>query len=787
MLSCDLCGMEITGNPIIEMVDNEEKHFCCQGCAKAYKNAHEAGMVSDIQQNSRHNKKDKQKGTSEDSAYISVGGMWCAGCALAAENVLKNQAGIKDANISFAAERGKVIFDPGVVNIQNTLEKLNKLGYQARVLNSISDRKTEKKQENTLLQLIVSLAFGMQVMFIYLVQLYPLYSSGDFISQNVRNLQYLVWALATPILLVGGVSFLKGAWRALIARTATMDTLVAMGTISAYLYSSYIALTGGGETYYDSIAMITTFIMIGRYLEAIGGSQARKDIRHLLNLQPDLAWKKDSGQFQQVKSEMLTIGDIVLIKPGERVPIDAKVMHGEAAVDEAILTGESSPVEKRPGDQVFAGSMVLDSPLETQVLREIGESKLSQITKIVEETLSQKPPIQRLADKASAYFTFGILSIAVLTVIGWIIFGYGTGRAILAGVSVLVVSCPCALGLATPLAITVTIGKTSQAGILIRNLESLETAATLQRIVFDKTGTLTTGMMQVVDMQLSTDNPLKPDDFLQIVASAEQYSEHPIAKAIVRKNKKPFLPVRNFETKRGLGIRADFTQVIDSTVKIGTLEYIQGHSSPFLEAEAQKRSEMGESVIWVGWDNAVRGFLSLRDEPEELAKLMLLQLKEMKIFPVMLSGDNVVTTRVIAEELGVTEFEGNCNPEEKAKKIKAWQEDGQRVAMVGDGVNDAPGLAQSDVSFTVVGGTAIAGETSDIILTRSDLNLIPWFIKTSRFTHKIIVQNIGWAFAYNLISIPLASLGVISPVIASITMATSSLLVVGNSLRLRGK
>lgn len=787
MLSCDLCGMNISGNPVIEVVNHEEKHFCCQGCAKAYKKAHEAGMVSDIQQKIGSHTKQEKKETSEDAVYFSLHGMWCAGCASAAENVLKNQAGVKEANISFAAERGKVIFDPGIVNIQSTLEKLDKLGYQANVLDSISDRKIERKQENTLLQLIVSLAFGMQVMLIYLVQLYPLYSAGDFISQNVRNLQYLVWALCTPILLVGGFSFLKGAWRAAIARTATMDTLVALGTISAYSYSSYIAITGGGETYFDSVAMITTFIMLGRYLEAIGGSQARKDIRQLLNLQPDLAWKKIGGQFQQVKSEMLAIEDIVLIKPGERAPIDGQVLYGQAAVDEAILTGESSPVEKRPGDQVFAGSMVLDAPLETQVVREVGGTKLSQITRIVEETLSQKPPIQRLADKASAYFAFGIISIAVLTVAGWLLFGHGLGRAVLSGVSVLVVSCPCALGLATPLAITVTIGKTSQAGLLIRNLESLETAAGIQRIVFDKTGTLTRGEMEVVDIQQSAHNPLMPDEFLQIVASVEQYSEHPIAKAIIRRNKKPLLPVKNFEIQRGLGVRADFGKVINTTLKVGTLAYIQGYPSARLETEAQKRSELGQTVIWVGWENAVQGFLALRDEPEELAKPMLLELNAMEITPVMLSGDNVVTTRVIAEELGLTEFQGNCTPEEKAQKIKSWQEEGQKVAMVGDGVNDAPGLAQSDVSITVAGGTTVAGETSDIILTRSDLNLIPWLIKTSKLTRKIIIQNIGWAFAYNLVTVPLASLGIISPVIAAITMASSSLLVVGNSLRLRRK
>ncbi|MEJ2759945.1 MAG: HAD-IC family P-type ATPase, partial [Anaerolineales bacterium] len=419
-------------------------------------------------------------------------------------------------------------------------------------------RKKEKKQENTLLQLITSLAFGMQVMLIYLTQLYPLYNSGDFSSQNVRNLQYLVWALATPVTLVGGISFLKGAWRALMARTATMDTLVSMGTISAYLYSSYISLTGMGETYFDSVAMITTFILLGRYLEAVGGAQARKDIRHLLNLQPDKAWKKEMDEWQQVKTSSLLLGDTVLVKPGERIPVDGTILEGRAAG--------------------------------------IGESRLAQITRIVEETLSQKPPIQRLADKASAFFAFGILAVAIVTVIGWYLSGAGLGRAILTGVSVLVVACPCALGLATPLAITVTLGKTTQAGILVRNLEALETAAKVQRMIFDKTGTLTRGEMQLLEIYLDSESDLQKEELLQIVASAEKYSEHPIAAAILQANNQPLLPVKNFKIERGAGIQADLEDPIHTTVKIGNLKFIGVKPHEELQTPAQTCSHKGETI-----------------------------------------------------------------------------------------------------------------------------------------------------------------------------------------------
>ena len=762
MLNCDFCGMEITGDPVVDVIDNQEKKFCCHGCAQAYKNAHEAGMLSEIQKKAEHGEMHSHKGTKEESAYFSVGGMWCAGCAAAAENVLKNQVGIKDVNISFAAERGRVTFDSDTVDIHATLEKLDKLGYQARVLGSLGEQKAEKKQENTLLQLIASLAFGMQVMFIYLTQLYPLYNTGDFVSQNVRNLQYLVWVLATPIMFFGGLSFLKGAWRALMARTATMDTLVAMGTLSAYSYSTYITLTGNGETYFDSIAMVTTFIMLGRYLEAIGGAQARKDIRHLLNLQPDKAWKREMDEWVQVKISSLLLGDTLLVKPGERIPVDGKVLNGEAAVNESMLTGESMPVEKTIGDNVYAGTLVQDDLIEIQVIEEVGQSRLAQITKIVEETLSQKPPIQRMADKASAYFAIGILVVAILTVVGWSLAGAGIGQALLTGVAVLVVACPCALGLATPLAVTVILGKTTQAGILVRNLESLETAAGVDRIVFDKTGTLTKGEMQLIDVYLSPDSPLKKEKLLQIAASAEQFSEHPIATAILLANEESLLNVKNVKVARGAGIHADFEEPINAVVKIGNLNFVGAEPDRELQNMVQTRSQQGEIAIWVGWNGRVQGVLLFRDELAPSSKSILKKLMEMGISPVMLSGDSKATTMAIADELGVVEFEGACSPEEKTKKIKDWQAGGDHVAMVGDGVNDAPALAQADLSITVMGGTAVAGETSDIILMQPDLNLIPWLIKKSRQTHRVIRQNLGWAFAYNLIAIPLASFGVIS-------------------------
>jgi Cu+-exporting ATPase len=777
-----LCGLQVGDAPVVRSFDGQEKHFCCSGCARVYEVARENGMLDQI------HPKPKLKPpplildpSKTETAFFDVGGMWCAGCATAAEHVLRNQSGIHRADVSFAAERGRIQYDLGLVDPAETLRTLDSLGYRARLLSDPAEMRQERQQERTLRQLIVAAAFGMQVMLLYLVQLYPLYAAQQFDSPEVRQLQYLVWALATPVLLWGGSSFLRGAWRALRAHTATMDTLVSLGTLSAYGYSVYVTLTGSGEAYFDSVAMITTFVMIGRYLETLGGAQARKDIRRLLNLQPDRAQKRTGEGWQEVQARELQAGDTILVKPGERIPADAEIVDGAGAVDESMLTGESVPVEKAIGDPVYAGTVVTDAALVCRVVQPATGTRLAQITRLVEQTLSTKPPIQRLADSASAYFAYGILAAAVLTGLGWALTGHPPAQAVLSAVAVLVVACPCALGLATPLALTVTLGRTTQAGILVRNPRALETAAQVQRMVLDKTGTLTLGRMAVVSTVVDPHGMAK-SDLLVRAAAVEQYSEHPIARAIVAAAGDPLPDADGFQFLRGLGASA---QVDGRRMMAGSAQFLGVERDAPLMVEAQSHTSRGETVAWVGNDGQADGFIALRDTPNPTAREALRQLEAARIHTVMLSGDDPRTTQAIAIELGLSDYEGHCPPADKAMRIAAWQQDGTKVAMVGDGVNDAPALAQADLSVTTAGGTDVAGETSDIVLTRTDLTLIPWLVALSRRTRRIILQNLGWAFAYNLVSVPLAAFGVISPVIAALAMATSSLLVVGNSLRLR--
>jgi heavy metal translocating P-type ATPase len=785
--SCDLCGLKTGGKPVVRTFDGVEKRFCCEGCARVYQVALENDMLDQVlphlePKQARWTETILERG---QTSHFSIEGMWCAGCGVAAEQLLRKQPGVTEADISFAAERGRIRYDPAQVEPSAVLKKLDGFGYRARLLGDPAERGIERRQERALIQLVIAAAFGMQVMLLYLVELYPMYGAGRFDDPELRKLQYLAWALATPVLFFGGISFLQGAWRAVRAGTATMDTLVALGTLSAYGYSVYVTLTGSGEAYFDSVAMITTFIMIGRYLELIGGAQARKDIRRLLRLQPDRAWRRVGEDWQEVEAKALARGDEILVKAGERVPADAEIVEGQGALDESLLTGESMPVNKGPGDIILAGTILTDAALIARVPGPPQDTRLARVTKLVEQTLATKPPIQRLADRASGYFAVGILGVAILTAIGWGRAGFPGPEALLAAIAVLVVACPCALGLATPLALTVTLGQTTQAGILIRNPVALETAARIRRMVFDKTGTLTLGRLVVVseavEPQLATTN----EELVCLAAAVERHSEHPVAKAIVEACRGPIPRAREFQALRGLGASAVVQVGADQRVLVGSLRFVNvdGHSP--LAQEAQAHAERGETVVWVGWDSGVAGFIALRDELNPTALAALRQLQKEGVGAVVLSGDNPRTTQAVATELGLSEYEGNYAPQEKTARIREWQAAGELVAMVGDGVNDAPALAQADLSIATAGGTDVAGETSDVVLTRSDLTLIPWLIRLSRRTRRIILQNLGWAFAYNLVSVPLAALGVISPVIAAAAMATSSLLVVGNSLRLR--
>ena len=628
------------------------------------------------------------------------------------------------------------------------------------------------------------MAFGMQVMLLTLVHLYPAYANGNFDAPNIRSVQYLAWFLTTPVLFYGGLTFLRGAIRATRARSATMDTLVSLGTLSAYGYSVWFTLNGGGEVYFDSVVMITVFVGIGRYVETLGGDRARKGIRGLLHLQPETAQQQRDETWQTVQATALVCDDKIMVRAGERVPADAEVISGQGAIDEAMLSGEPLPIAKHPGDKVFAGSQLVDGALVCRVTAAPADTRLARITAIVERTLETKPPVQRLADRVSAWFAFSILGIAGLVLLVWTVLDHDLSQGLVSAVAVLVVACPCALGLATPFAISTALGRTAEKGLLVRNPTALETAAKVRRVAFDKTGTLTAGKMTVTHVQVDPASDLSADQMLSLAAAVERSSAHPLAAAIAAAALDLGAGDANdFRAAQGVGVSGEVRGPLGGRISVGRMAHVGAVPAPHMITEADQRADDGQTVVWIGRNAKILGFIALSDEIDPTASAAIATLTKAGIASVMLSGDGKRTVDAIGRSLGLKDSEAALTPEAKADRIRGWKKAGEDIAMVGDGVNDAPALAAADLSMAMGSGSNVAGQTSDVVLMRRDLTLVPWFLNQSRRTHAVIRQNLFWAFSYNIVMVPLAATGLISPSIAAAAMATSSLIVVGNSLR----
>ena len=780
--NCELCGMEIMGDPVIRVVQGSEHCFDTEDCARIYQNAANAGMLEQVLADppERRIGLGQRLGLHHETAFFTIDGMWCAACANVVEKVLRQGEGVIDAQISFAAGKGRIDYDPRVTDLKELIHRIEKLGYIPRMEGSPESEKSGRVEERLLIQVLVAFAFGMQVMVLYIVRLYSAYSAGDFASSQVRVVQLLALILTAPALFFGGYTFLRGAWQELRTRTPGMDTLVALGTLSAFGYSTWATVVGGNPTYFDSVTMIVQFVILGRYIEMAGGARARKDVRGLMALQPERAWVLGpSGKIHEMPAWQLKPGHKIVVKPGERVPVDATVLEGGGHADESLLTGESASVPKHDGDTIWAGTLVVDGSLTARVDHAVEESRLSGIRTLVETTLSTRAPAERLADRVSLYLTLGVIFLALATGIGWTLAGASPSRALITAVAVLVVACPCALGLATPLAISVALGGAARAGVLVRNGAALETAGLTTVVALDKTGTVTLGKLEVSG---SAGSPA--DEILRVAASVEQYSEHPLAAAIVAAAPSPDA-ARDFETRSGLGVAATL-ESDGSRVVVGRQELMPEQPSDELAADAAAHAGRGETIVWVGRNDSLLGFVALRDEIDPSARAAVEMLRDAGLGPVLLSGDSEETTRAVAAALGIERFQSRMTPEEKAAYLQSLRDTGELVAMVGDGVNDAPSLALADLSVTVAGGADIAGHTSDVVLERADLKLVPWFLLAAAQTRRTIRQNLGWAIGYNAVALPLAAFGVITPAIAAIAMASSSLLVVGNSLRLRG-
>ncbi len=715
---------------------------------------------------------------SERELDFDVEGMTCGACAARVERVLGRQDGVAGAEVNFATGRAHVRLVDGTA-VSGLHAAVDRIGYglvehtpdAATGTGTQSDEHVDQWRR----RLLVAGPLGLAVL---LLAMTPV---GDVLAMDTRS--WVVAALATVVQFGPGWPFLHEAARRARRFTVNMDTLIALGTLSAWGYSVVLLLQGRHEHYFESAALIIAFLVLGRWMEARARRRAGSALRALLDLAPPTATVVDGDGERVVPLTDVAVGQTLRGRPGERVPVDAEVVGGSSSVDESMLTGESVPVQKDVGDHVSGGTMNGSGALTVTATAVGADTALSRIIAAVEKAQAGKADLQRLADRVAGVFVPAVITIALLTAFGWALAGAPT-TGFEAAVAVLVIACPCALGLATPTAIMVGTGRGADLGILIRSVETLERIRDVTTIVFDKTGTLTRGQVRLVEVIADGDE----DEVLRRAAAVEFNSEHPLARAVTLAAEESFghvVPAEDFTSLTGRGVEG----TVDGTrVVVGRPSHLdeQGLTSAPALVDARAAGESGgNTVVAVGWDGAVRGVLVLADELRAEAVDVVRSLHDDGLDVVLLTGDNRQTAEAIAARVGIDRVLAEVHPEDKQDEVARLRAGGARVAMVGDGINDAPALVEADLGIAMGSGTDVAMESADITLLRSELGGVADAIALSRRTYRTIVQNLGWAFGYNVLAIPVAAAGLLSPGIAGAAMAFSSVSVVANSLRLR--
>lgn len=797
--------------------------------------------------------------SNKKKTILKIEGMHCANCALTIEKNIKKLDGIEEANVSFASEKAMIVFDPVRVSILDIEKAVEEAGYKvsyektsikvvglkdqmdANILEEkINEIEGVKKASvnyvtnqilieynPTLVSLadikkiitkygldIVSEEFALTSEEVYaqklkrsviigvllsiIVILYNYPEIFGFIPFATSSYAGLILIVSTGIIqFYVGLPFYKGAINAAKIKSATMDTLVSIGTTAAYIMSVWytIPTPQWQYLYYDVSAVVITFVLLGKYLENKTKGRTSAVIKKLLELQPKRATILVDNEEKEVPIELIQVGDIMVVRPGEKIPTDGIVIEGYSAVDESMITGESMPVEKKVGDEVIGGTVNREGALKVKATKIGSDTFLANVVKMVEEAISSKPPIQKLVDKVAGKFTFIVISIALITFSIWYwVLGIGLARALINTVAVLVVACPCALGLATPTAIMVGMGKGAEYGILIKSGEALELAGKLNVLIFDKTGTLTKGKPEVTDI-----TPVSPirisanggsyneEEVLVYAAIAEKNSEHPLAKAIVEtalKRNPSIDDPDDFISVPGKGVKAVYN---GKTILIGSLRFVQekGVNVDNARDASIKLMEEGKTVVAVTVDNEIIGLIGIMDTPRLEAKYAIRELRKIGIKIGMITGDNERTAKAIGKLLNIDMILANVLPGDKARELKTLQDGGLIVGMVGDGVNDAPALTQADIGFAIGSGTDIAIEAGDVILIRDDLRDVVAAIQLSKRTIKQVKENLFWAFVYNTVLIPVAAFGLLYPALAGIAMALSSVSVTSWSLLMK--
>jgi len=721
-----------------------------------------------------------------------ISGMHCASCAARIEKQLRSMKGVTRADINFATERAAVEFDEKLADENAIIKAIENLGYRA----SIRDEKTqdleklerEKETKNLKLMFLLSLVLSVPVFIISM----PL----RWLSISLPYENLLLLLLATPVQFVAGWRFYRGAFSALKARTATMDTLVALGTSAAYFYSvSVVLLPGllGGGVYFETSSVLITFILLGKLLEAAAKGRTSEAIKKLMGLQPKTATVIRKGEEMQIPIDDVVVGDMIIVKPGQKIPVDGVVVEGFSSVDESMITGESIPVEKHKGDTVIGATINKQGSFRFRAAKVGRNTALRQIIRLVEEAQGSKAPIQKLADRVSGIFVPAVLIIAILSFSFWyFIMGQSFVFSLSIFVAVLIIACPCALGLATPTAIIAGTGKGAENGILIKDAEALEKAHRLDTIVFDKTGTLTNGKPVVTD--IIAIGKLEEKDVLRYAAIAEKNSEHPLAEAVLAKAREGKIKVPDagsFEALPGHGIIAKFERRV---MLLGNRNLMKkyGIETGGLEEKIGALENEGKTVMMLSLNGKAAGLVAVADTLKDSSKEAVMKLRGMGKDVIMITGDNRRTADAIGKQAGIEHILAEVLPEEKEKEIEKLQKKGRIVAMVGDGINDAPALARADIGIAIGAGTDVALETGQIVLIKNDARDVAKAIELSNYTFKKIRQNLFWAFFYNSIGIPVAA-GVLypftgfllDPMVAGAAMAFSSVSVVSNSLMMK--
>ena len=801
---CFHCGLPLPEQDFTADIDGQPRHFCCFGCQSVCEAIYAAGMEGFYQRTPEGALLEPPPPPPDDlglydleevqaefvqtegqvrEIHLLVEGIHCAACVWLIEHTLNKLPGVLSARVNLSAKRLLLRWDNERIKLSEILAALARVGYAATPFDPEAAEGILKKQTRDLLFRITFAGFAMMNLLWVSIALYAGADQGEY-----RSLFHWVgFALATPTLFYSGWPFLKGAWTSLRTGHLGMDLPIALGAVVTWAYSSWVTFADvpDHQVYFDTVVNFIFVILIGRHLEGVSKRHAVAATQRLLDLQPRVALVLQDGEEKTVPIRRVQVGDRVMVKPGAKIPVDGIILEGESQVDEAMLSGESTPVRKQPGDKVSAGTVNTEGSLVIEVTGTLANTALGRIIQLVEEAQASKAPIQCTADRIVPWFVLATLSLATVTFFIWVHKDFEL--ALMAATSVLIITCPCAFGLATPMAIAVASGQGARHGILVKNGAVLETLSHVDHFVFDKTGTLTLGKMQVTDIFTQDRDQ---DELLTLAAAAEKLSEHSIGQAITQAAGERDLPYRDvitkdFTSKPGLGIRA---RADDHEILIGNLGWLAEHGiaeDAELAARARKTEEQAVSAIHVAIDGRHAGIIGVADRLRPDAQALIDSLRHQGISLTLLSGDRKRVAEAVARQLGGMDVIAEVLPEDKDKVISRLQEQGKTVAMVGDGINDAPALIRADVGIAIGSGTDVSVESADIVLMSDELNKIYLAVALSRRTLRTIRQNIMISFAYNIIMVPLAMSAMITPLIAAISMPVSSLLVIGNAARIR--